>query len=192
MHISEGILNTPTLVGGYVVALPILGYTLRSLNVDNIVKTAAFSALFLIVSFIHIPIGPSSIHLLFIGILGAVLGQAAFVAIFVALFIQGLMFGFGGIYVLGVNASIMGIAALFTSYIYNLRLDAKFFTPNVRYFAAGFLGVLLGTIFLFIVMSLNGLMGAGVTVFIGNIPLMFVEGIISLIVLRYLARIKKL
>lgn len=192
MHISEGVLNTPTLVAGYAVALPTLAYTMRSLNTANLLKTAAFSALFLVVSFIHIPLGPSSIHLLFIGILGAVLGRAAFVAIFIALFIQGLMFGFGGIYVLGVNSSIMGLAALFTSFIYNLKLDCRFFTPSVRYFLAGFLGVLLGTIFLLLVMWANGLLGAGVTVFIGNIPLMIVEGFISLVVLKYLLRIGKL
>lgn len=192
MHISEGVLNTPTLIAGYAIALPTLAYTMRSLNTQNTLRTAAFSALFLVVSFIHIPLGPSSIHLLFIGILGAVLGRCAFVAIFVALFIQGLMFGFGGIFVLGVNASIMGYAALFTSFIYNLKIKSKFFPPSIRYFLAGFLGVLLGTIFLFFTMWANHLFGAGITVFIGNIPLMIVEGFISLVVLKYLEKLGRL
>lgn len=192
MHISEGILKSPSLVAGYAVALPVLAYTFRSLNTENIIKTAAFSALFLVVSFIHIPLGPSSIHLLFIGVLGALLGRACFVAIFIALFIQALMFGFGGLYVLGVNSSIMGLSALFSAYVFKLSLKSSFFLRNIIYFLTGFLGVFMASILLLFTMWANDLLAAGVSVLIGNIALMIVEGLISFFILNYLERIKKL
>lgn len=58
------------------------------------------------------PIGFSSAHLILNGLLGVVLGWAAFPVIFVALLLQAVLFQFGGFTVLGVNTATMGLGAL--------------------------------------------------------------------------------
>ena len=54
----------------------------------------------------------SSAHLILNGLLGVVLGWAAFPVIFVALLLQAVLFQFGGFTVLGVNTATMGLGAL--------------------------------------------------------------------------------
>ena len=64
---------------------------------------AILAAAFFVGSLIHVPIGPSSVHLILNGLLGMLLGWAAFPSIFVALMLQAILFQYGGITVLGVN-----------------------------------------------------------------------------------------
>lgn len=86
MHISEGVLNGEMLVAGWVVSGIVSAYGLYKLKLEDIPKTAMLSSLFFVGSFVHIPIGPSSVHLLFNGIIGALGGIQAFLAIGIALF----------------------------------------------------------------------------------------------------------
>lgn len=185
MHISEGVLSPSILVAGYAIAAPAVVYSFKSLNIEKIIKTASFSAVFLLASFIHVPIGVSSIHLLLIGILGVMLGIEAILAIFVALFLSALMFGFGGIYVLGVNTTIMSSGAIAAYLVYRIIKNKK-----IAYFLAGFLGILISSLMLFFVLFIDGQGKAGLTVLLANIPLMFVEGVISFLVLSFLQKIK--
>lgn len=74
------------------------------------------SAMFFIASFIHIPIGPTSIHLILSGLIGAFLGFNAGLAIFAALLLQALLFGYGGITVLGVNLLMIASPAVLGFY----------------------------------------------------------------------------
>ena len=68
---------------------------------------------FFVGSFVHVPIGLSSAHLILNGLLGAILGWAAFPAILTALLLQAVLFQFGGITVLGVNTfNVAGPAVL--------------------------------------------------------------------------------
>ena len=74
MHISEGVLHPQLLVAGNVIATGVLYFSYKKLDVQKLPITAALSALFFIASFIHIPLGPTSVHLIMSGILGAFLG----------------------------------------------------------------------------------------------------------------------
>ncbi len=65
--------------------------------------------LFFIASFIHIPLGPTQIHLVLIGIIGIVLGSSVFLAILIALLLQATLLGFGGLTSLGANLIIMAL-----------------------------------------------------------------------------------
>ena len=47
--------------------------------------------------------GPSSVHLVFGGLMGVMLGLGIFPAVLVALVLQAVLFGFGGLTTLGVN-----------------------------------------------------------------------------------------
>jgi cobalt/nickel transport system permease protein len=58
---------------------------------------------FFVASLIHVPAGPSSVHLVLIGLMGLVLGWTCFPAMLIALLLQSLLFQFGGLTVLGVN-----------------------------------------------------------------------------------------
>jgi cobalt/nickel transport system permease protein len=103
MHISEGVLSGPVLAGGAILALGGLARGLRELKADDLPRAALLAAVFFTASLIHINIGPFSAHLLLSGLLGLVLGWAAFPVIFVALLLQGILFQYGGLTVLGVN-----------------------------------------------------------------------------------------
>ena len=86
MHISEGVLSLPILAGGAACALAGLGYSLKKLPWRRIMSVGILSAAFFVATLVHIPLGPGSVHLIMNGLLGAVLGWAAFPAIAVASF----------------------------------------------------------------------------------------------------------
>ena len=102
-HIPDGILSAPVLIGGAVLAAAGVAWGIRYLDDRAIPRAAILSAALFAGSLIAIPVGPSSIHLLFGGIMGIMLGPAAFPAVTVALLLQALLFGFGGLTTLGVN-----------------------------------------------------------------------------------------
>jgi cobalt/nickel transport system permease protein len=56
---------------------------------------------FFVASLIHVPFGPTSVHLLIPGLVGAMLGPSAFLSIGLGLLLQSLLFQFGGITALG-------------------------------------------------------------------------------------------
>ena len=73
------------------------------------------SATFFVASLVHVPVGPSSVHLIMNGLAGLVLGWAAFPALFVGLLLQAVFFGFGGVTVLGVNTVAIALPAVIWS-----------------------------------------------------------------------------
>ena len=68
------------------------------------------SATFFVVSLIEVPMWPSSVHLLLTGLMGLVLGWAAFPAVLIALLLQAVLFQVGGLTTLGVNTLVMATA----------------------------------------------------------------------------------
>jgi cobalt/nickel transport system permease protein len=112
MHISEGVLSGPVLISGAALAAVGTAIGLKKLDYDQIAKAGMLSAAFFVASLIHIPIGPANAHLVLNGLVGILLGWAAFPAILVALVLQGVFFQFGGITTLGVNTIIMALPAI--------------------------------------------------------------------------------
>ena len=55
--------------------------SLRRLDYDHLSKVAVLSATFFVASLIHFPIGPTSFHLTLNGLIGVILGWAAFPAL---------------------------------------------------------------------------------------------------------------
>ena len=88
MHISEGVLSGPVLVSGMVLAGAGMAIGLKKLDYDRIAQAGILSASFFVASLIHVPIGPSSVHLILNGIVGLLLGWGAVPAIVVALLLQ--------------------------------------------------------------------------------------------------------
>ncbi|HCK20077.1 MAG TPA: cobalamin biosynthesis protein CbiM, partial [Thalassospira sp.] len=78
MHIVDGALAPEVLIGGGILAVAGLGLGLRKLPIDKIPATGVLSATFFVASLIHVPVGPSSVHLIMSGLAGLVLGWTAF------------------------------------------------------------------------------------------------------------------
>ena len=127
MHISDGVLSLEVTVVSTIVAFAFFVYSFRSLNNEKIVLASAFSALFFVASFIHIPFGPTQIHLMLLGFIGVFLGSVAIFSISLALILQALLLGFGGVSSIGVNVLIMGLA----SYLVYIIFKLNFFNIHV-------------------------------------------------------------
>ena len=93
VHISDGVLSPQVWVSGYVVTGTLTTYILaRKTELSEIPKLSVVTAALFVASLIHIPVGPTSVHLVLSGLAGITLGLAAFPAIFVALILQAFLF----------------------------------------------------------------------------------------------------
>lgn len=100
-------------VSGYAITGTLSTYIVaKKIDVSEIPKLSVITAAIFVASLIHIPVGPTSVHLVLSGLAGITLGLAAFPAIFVALTLQAFLFQHGGITTIGINTVIMGLPAL--------------------------------------------------------------------------------
>ncbi len=118
MHVCEGVLGWPVLAAGGAVAAAGVAIGLRRMQVEDTPKTAMLAAVFFVASLVHVPFGPGSVHLILNGLAGIVLGWAAFPALAVALFLQAVLFQFGGLAVLGVNTVVMALPGVAAYYVF--------------------------------------------------------------------------
>ena len=126
MHIPDGFLPPDVCIAGYALTGGVTWYCLRQIQRDrdiqaNIPKASLLTAAFFVASLIHIPIPPTSVHLIFNGLMGAILGYYAFPAILIGLFFQAVMFQHGGMSTLGVNAIIIGAPSIAAYYLFQQR-----------------------------------------------------------------------
>ncbi|MDJ0589497.1 MAG: cobalt transporter CbiM [Pleurocapsa sp. MO_226.B13] len=145
MHIPDGFLSPDICLTGYALTGGVTWYSLSQIKRDrytqaNIPKASLLTAAFFVASLIHIPIPPTSVHLIFNGLMGAVLGFYAFPAILIGLFFQAVMFQHGGMSTLGVNAIILGSPAIAAHLLFRQRdrlQGKKQLLTKVLSFAAG-------------------------------------------------------
>ena len=78
MHISEGVLSAPVLVAGGALAAAGVAVGLRKLDYERVPQVAMLSAAFFVASLIHVPVGPSNVHLVLNGLVGLVLSMLSF------------------------------------------------------------------------------------------------------------------
>jgi cobalt/nickel transport system permease protein len=142
-HIPDGVLSAPVLIGGGAAAAALLAVAVKRLDDAQVPQAAVLAAVFFVTSLVHIPIGPTNVHPLLIGLMGTVLGWAAVPAILVALLLQAVFFGFGGITVLGVNLVVMAVPALLVAALFAgaIRRSCRPRTLFAVGFAAGIVGV---------------------------------------------------
>ncbi|QLA16161.1 cobalt transporter CbiM [Desulfolutivibrio sulfoxidireducens] len=192
MHISEGVLSAPVLGVGAALAAVGTFVGLRRLDYDRLMTVAILSAAFFVASLIHIPIGPSSVHLIMNGLLGAVLGWAAFPAILTGLLLQAVLFQYGGLAVLGVNTCDMAYPAVACSYLFRplLRSDGK--RRAVGAFLCGFCSVLFSALLTAVALEFSdeGFFAAARILVAVHLPIMAAEGLITAMVVAYLAKIR--
>ncbi len=193
MHISEGVLSPPVLVVG--AALTAAGVTMGLKKMDNekIPRVAVLTAAFFVASLIRVPVGPSAVHLVLNGLLGLVLGWAAFPAILVGLALQALLFQFGGLTTLGVNTFIMAMPAILCYYLFGRSITSKH--PGVATalaFACGFFAILLSSLLLAMCLIFTGesFMQAAKVLVLAHLPVMFLEGLVVAFCLAFLMKVK--
>lgn len=112
MHIADGVLSTTVAVATSGITAATLVYSIKGIKEEEIPKTSLMAGVFFAVSLISIPIGPSTIHPLFAGLLGVILGRRAPLAIFVGLLLQAVLFQHGGLTTLGANTLMLAVPAL--------------------------------------------------------------------------------
>lgn len=190
MHISEGILSAPVLIGGGALTAAGTMIGLKKLDLDRIMEVSMLTATFFVASLIHVPIGPASIHLVLNGLLGIILGWASFPAILVGLLMQSVFFQYGGLVVLGVNGVNMALPAVFCFYL------ARPFMKNPKTlplagFIAGSSAIFLSAICMALSLAFTDagfLTTAKITV-LANIPIMIIEGFITMFVVSFISRV---
>lgn len=190
MHISEGIISAPVLVAGAVVSVAGMANGLRKLSYERIPAVAVMSSAFFVAALIHVPLGPSSVHLVLNGLMGILLGWSVFPAMFIALLLQAVFFGFGGLTVLGLNVFNMALPALLCYYFF------RSFSGKIPVYWRGFLGGV------FSIALSAGLVGAALytcgknfitvskIIIVAHLPVMIIEGIITGTIVVFLAKLR--
>ncbi|MFQ6066397.1 MAG: cobalt transporter CbiM [bacterium] len=193
MHISDGVLSAPVWMAGYAAAAGIIAASIKKIRVDDMPKVAVMTSAFFVASLIHVPLGPTSVHLILNGLVGIILGPAAFVSIFVGLVLQAFLFQHGGITTIGINAIIMGTPALVAYKLFDLRNKFNFKKNEFIFGAlAGGSGVFLGTIILALALITTGSEFVGVARYaaLAHIPVMIIEGIVTGFIASFLMKVK--
>jgi cobalt/nickel transport system permease protein len=213
MHIPDGILPASVSVAGYATAGAATWYSLRKINQrenpqEGVPPAALLTAAFIVASWIHIPVPPTSVHLVLNGLLGVVLGYYAFPAILIGLFFQAILFQHGGLSTLGVNATMLGVPALLAYLVFQLRnavwrhraRDGRGYRnlTAVFSFLGGAAGVgLAATIALVLLittipahLNAESERAAIYALILAHVPLMIIEGIFTALVVLFLQRVK--
>ena len=193
MHVAEGALSGPVLLAGATVALAGVGMGLKKMDYEDVPRVAVLASAFFVASLIHVPIGPSSTHLVLNGLAGLILGWAVFPALAVALFLQAVIFGYGGLTALGVNVAIMAGPGVVCHYLFrSLAADSNPKTAFAAGFGAGALGVALGCLglSLSLYLSAQSFLGAAKLVLLAHLPVMVIEGLIVGSVVVFLNRVR--
>ena len=194
MHIAEGVLSPAVLGGGAVLALAGTAQGLRRLEYDRLVTVGILSAAFFVASLIHVPVGLASAHLVLNGLVGVLLGWAAFPSILVALLLQALLFQFGGITVLGVNTFTMGFAAVASWYVFRAvcRLCPGMGGVRAGAFMGGALGVALAAVLTALALAFTdeGFWLAAQLLLLAHLPVMLAEGLGTLCTVSFLRRVR--
>ena len=194
MHISEGILSQPILYGGAALTVAGVIIGLRKINSDNLPKVAVMAATFFVASFIHLTIGPSTVHLMLNGLIGLMLGWAAFPVVLVGLLLQAILFQFGGLSTLGINTFNVAAPGILMGLALNkMVLSDSYLRSSIGAFLTGFLSLGLTAILLCGSLYLTNPVQYTPSIYvilIAHLAVMPLEGLIALVCVVFLKKVK--
>ena len=192
MHISDGVLPLSVTLGGYAAGAALTAWSARRSNSDEMPKLAVMTAAFFVASLIHVPFGPTSVHLIIPGLTGALLGPSAFLSISLGLLLQSLLFQFGGLTALGANALMMGLPALACGWLFQKLKGRTIIRQAVAGGVAGALGTALAAVILAALLASGGedFMGVAKIALLAHVPVFIIEGLVSAFTIGFLARVK--
>ncbi len=182
MHIVDGALSNPVVIGGAIAAAGGIAIGIKSLDLDRIPTAGVLSASFFVASLIHVPIGPSSVHLILNGLAGLLLGWAAFPALFVGLLLQAVFFGFGGLTVLGVNAFNIAMPAILAWLIFGRLIGCGSPVHGAVWGGIGgafSIAATTGLVAVSLALSGDEFVPAAKLVFFAHIPVMAIEAVLT-------------
>lgn len=192
MHISEGVLSIPVLATGasVTVAGTIIG--LKKMDSEKLISVALLSSVFFIASLIHVPVGPSSAHLILSGLMGLLLGWAAFPAILTGLLLQAILFQYGGLTVIGVNTATMALPAVACHYMFRPLLSRAGASVSVGAFMCGALSIAASSVLTALALSFTdeSFTSAARMLIYGHIPVMIIEGFICAFAYGFLQKVR--
>ena len=194
MHIAEGMLSGPVLLTGAAVTATGVAIGLRRMDYERLPRVALLSSAFFVASLIHIPIGPSSVHLVLNGLAGVVLGWAAFPALLVAMLLQSVMFSFGGLTALGVNVAAMALPAVAVRGLLGRGVRSQRApTAFVSGFAAGALAIALSALLIALALYLSNrraFLSLIHAALLAHVPVMLIEGLVTGSAVGFLSKVK--
>jgi cobalt/nickel transport system permease protein len=190
MHITEGMLTAtePLLLRGGIVlaagaALTVAGtaVAVRRMRHEQIPRVGLMAAVFFVGSLIHVPVPPSSAHLVLNGLAGMLLGWSVFPALLLSLLLQAVFFQFGGLTTLGLSTFAMAAPALlFGSLLRGLLRRGPRWAAAAG-FLCGCLSILGAAVLTggaMVLASESFLAPAGVLV-VAHLPVGLIEGLIT-------------
>ena len=192
MHISDGVLPVSVAIGGYAASFGLTIWSARQTRSEEMPKLAVVTAAFFVASLIHIPFGPTSVHLIIPGLTGALLGPPAFLSIGLGLLLQSLLFQFGGLTALGANALMMGVPAILCGWFFQ---KFKGRTPSRQAVVGGVVGAggtVLAAMVLAVLLATGGedFFGVAKIALAAHVPGIIIEGAVSALTIGFLARVK--
>ena len=192
MHISEGVLSAPVLLAGGALTIAGSAVGLKKLDYDRLARVGILSSAFFMASLIHVPVGPSSVHLLLNGIVGLLLGWGAFPAVLVGLALQAMFFQFGGITVLGVNTFNVAGPAVLCYFLFGKLVQKDSKISLIAAFACGALSVLLTALLVGVSLTFSeeNFFEVSVLVVTAHLPVMIIEGIITAFCVGFLKKVQ--
>jgi len=193
LHISEGVLSAPVLAIGGAVAVGGAAYALKKLDYDRVPQVGILAATFFVASLIHVPLGPTSVHLMLNGLCGLLLGWTALLAILVALLLQAVFFQFGGLTTLGVNTAIMALPAVACYYLFaRLTRGANLPLATIAGGACGATAVFFSSILMAasLMGTDEGFLATAVVAVGAHLPVMAIEAVITGSIVAFLRRVR--
>lgn len=190
MHISEGVLSPAVIGCGVALTAAGAAIGLRKTDYPRLATTAVLSSAFFVGSLIHVPLGPGSVHLILNGLIALFLGWATFPALLVALALQAILFGYGGIAVLGVNVFNAAFPAIACCCALHKPLRGTNTLRTIAAFCCGALSV-AGTAFLTALalgFTDEGFWTSAKILFLAHIPVMLLEGFITAMAVAFIAK----
>ncbi len=192
MHISDGVLPPTVAIAGYVATIAITGYGIRKVDGEKLPKVAVVTSSFFVASLVHVPLGPTSVHLILPGLVGIILGESAFVAVALGLLLQSVLFQFGGLTSLGANALMMGIPALSAGGVFRLMKKNSLKSHIIAGAFAGGLATVMAAILLALFLFFAGedFFGVAKLALAAHLPVILVETAIAAFTVSFLYKVK--
>jgi len=193
MHISDGVLSVPVAVVTTVAAGALIAYSLKGIKEEDIPKISLMTGAFFALSLIHIPIGPTSIHLMLGGLMGLILGRRAPIAFFIGLLLHLILFQHGGLTTLGVNTLLMAIPALCAAKIYTL-MKTNFVL--LKGCVVGGFNVAMTVLLLILVLFISdtrywdGFFSVINILIAGHVPLLVIEALVTGFAVKFLFSVR--
>jgi cobalt/nickel transport system permease protein len=193
MHISEGVLSLPVLVVGGALTLGGLYKGLKAIHEEDMPRAAILAAVFFTASLIRVSVGPSSTHLVLSGLIGLIMGWAAFPVIFLGLLLQGVLFSFGGLTTLGVNAFNMAAPAVLASWLFHRPISGQNSSLASTFgFLTGCSPIVISALLVGLALTLSGerFFTVAVAIFVSNLPIAIIEGFVCMFCVQFLRKVR--